>query len=403
MITVRAAFLPLTDSAVLVAAREQGFAEAQGIDLDLVRTTSWATLRDRLVYGQVQAAQMLAPLAVAVTLGLSQQPAALSAPFKLNSNGNMLVMSGEFAAALEQDLPARLADPLGTGHDFAAAIGLFRRKPIIGIVHRFSGHALMLRYWLGSVGVDPDRDVVLRVLPPSLTVEAMRLGEIDGFIAGDPWPAAAIAHGLAEAVAIGARIWQRGVEKVLAMRTDWMESNPDTVDRLLVALARAARWCDDPANRGDLAALLARETYVGEPAELIEAGLVGELLPRLEASAIEQPDFLLFHREATAFPWRSQALWIYSQLVRWRQAEPSAAAEAAAGAVFRPDIYRRALGAAGEPMPGASMKLEGAVGTPTGVGAHRGALTLGPDRFFDGRVFDPDRLEDYLAGFSGPR
>ncbi len=403
MTLVRAAFLPLTDSAVLVIAREKGFAAAQGIDLELVRTTSWATLRDRLVYGQVQAAQMLAPLAVAVTLGLSQQPAALSAPFKLNSNGNMLVMSSEFAAALDPDLAARLSDPLGTGHDFATAIGLFRRKPIIGIVHRFSGHALMLRYWLGSVGIDPDRDVVLRVLPPSLTVEAMRLGEIDGFIAGDPWPAAAIAHGLAEAVAIGARIWQRGVEKVLTMRTDWMEANADTVDRLLVALAQAARWCDEPANRPELAALLARDAYVGEPAELIEAGLGGQIAPRAGGAPIEQPDFLLFHREATAFPWRSQALWIYSQLVRWNQAESSAEAEAAAGAVFRPDVYRRALGGSGEAMPGASMKLEGAVGVSIGVGSHRGPLTLGPDRFFDGRVFDPERLEEYLAGFPRAR
>jgi len=204
-------------------------------------------------------------------------------------------------------------------------------------------------------------------------------------------------------VAIGARIWQRGVEKVLALRTDWMDANAETVDRLLLALAAAARWCDDPANREELAALLARPAYVGEPAELIEAGLAGQVLPRAHVPAVEQPDFLLFHREATAFPWRSQALWIYSQLVRWKQVEPSAEAEAAAGAVFRPDVYRRALGASGEAMPGASMKLEGAVSAPTGVGAHRGALTLGPDRFFDGRVFDPERLDAYLAGFGGPR
>ena len=176
MIPVRAAFLALTDAAVLVVARERGFAEEEGIALSLVRDTSWATLRDRLVYGQVQAAHMLAPLAVAVTLGLSQQPAALAAPYKLNVNGNLIVMSPEFAAALDQDLGARLDDPLATAHDFAAAIGLHRRKPIIGIVHRYSSHALMLRYWLASAGVDPDRDVVLRVLPPSLMVEAMALG-----------------------------------------------------------------------------------------------------------------------------------------------------------------------------------------------------------------------------------
>ncbi|WNO53426.1 CmpA/NrtA family ABC transporter substrate-binding protein [Stakelama saccharophila] len=403
MTTIRAAFLPLTDSAVLVAAREKGFAESEGIQLDLVRTTSWATLRDRLVYGQVQAAHMLAPLAVAVALGLSQQPAALAAPFKLNINGNMLVMTADFAAALDPDLPSRLADPLAAAHDFASAIGLYRRKPVIGVVHRFSSHALSLRYWLASAGIDPDRDVVLRVLPPSLMVEASRSGEIDGFIAGDPWPAAAIEQGLVEAVALGARIWQRGVEKVLAFRTEWMEDNAATIDRFLAALTEAARWCDDPANRAELAALLARPDYVDQPAAIIERGLQGLVIPRASAAPIEVPDFLIFNREATAFPWRSQTLWIYSQLVRWGQVKPSRAAEQAAASVFRPDVFRRALGASDVAMPGASMKLEGAVSAPIGVGAYRGALTLGPDRFFDQRVFDPERVADYIAGFDVPR
>ncbi|HWV00006.1 MAG TPA: CmpA/NrtA family ABC transporter substrate-binding protein [Devosia sp.] len=403
MTTIRAAFLPLTDSAVLVAAREKGFAKARDIDLELVRTTSWATLRDRLIYGQVQAAHMLAPLAIAVTLGLSQQPAALAAPFKLNVNGNMLVMAADFAAALDPDLPSRLADPLATAHDFAAAIGLYRRKPVIGVVHRFSSHALELRYWLASAGIDPDRDVVLRVLPPSLMVEASRLGEIDGFIAGDPWPAAAIEQGLVEAVALGARIWQRGVEKVLTFRTEWMEDNGETVDRFLVALTEAARWCDDPVNHAELAALLARPDYVDRPATIIERGLQGFVVPRASAAAIEVPDFLIFNREATAFPWRSQALWIYSQLVRWRQVKPSKGTEQAAASVFRPDVFRRALGASDVAMPGASMKLEGAVSAPIGVGAYRGALTLGPDRFFDQRLFDPERVADYVAGFDVPR
>lgn len=143
MTPVRIAFLGLTDAAPLVVAREKGFAQSEGIALELLRDTSWATLRDRLVYGQVQAAHMLAPLAVAVTLGLSQQPCALSAPYKLNVNGNLLVMAPDFAAALEPDAAARLGDPTATGHDFANAIGLYRRKPIIGVVHRFSSHALI--------------------------------------------------------------------------------------------------------------------------------------------------------------------------------------------------------------------------------------------------------------------
>ncbi|MDT8757584.1 ABC transporter substrate-binding protein [Sphingomonas psychrotolerans] len=394
------AFLPLTDSAPLVAARAKGFAEGQGIDLSLVRTTSWATLRDRLVYGQVQAAHMLAPLAIAVNLGLSQHPAPLSAPFKLNVNGNALVMASGFAEALDPDPAKRVRDPEAVAHDFANAIGLYRRKPVIGVVHRFSSHALMLRYWLGYAGVDPDRDVQLRVLPPSFMVEALRLGEIDGFIAGEPWNSVAVAEGVGEIVAAGVDIWRRGVEKVLAMRTDWMEANAETVDRLLVAVSQAAAWCDDPANREELALLLERPEHVGQPAERIMAALSGRLVLRRGDAPVDIPDFLLFHREAAGFPWRSQALWIYSQLVRWSMVEPNPTTERQAGDVFRPDIYRRALGGAGLPMPGASMKLEGALQSPLPVGAHRGALTLGPDRFFDGRVFDPDDIAGYLAALA---
>jgi len=400
---IRIAFLGLTDAAVLVAAREKGFAQNEGIALDLLRDTSWATLRDRLVYGQVQAAHMLAPLAVAVTLGLSQQPCALAAPYKLNVNGNLLVMAPAFAAALEPDSAVRLADPLATAHDFAAAIGLHHRKPVIGVVHRFSSHALVLRYFLASAGIDPDRDVVLRVLPPSLMVEAMRAGEIDGFTAGEPWGSAAIDAGLAEAVAVGERLWQRGVEKVLTFRADWMEANAETVEALLRAMAAAALWCDDPANRDELAALLAREAYVDQPAALIARALAGRIVARQGEAPLDLPDFLLFAREATPFPWRSQALWIYSQFLRWGMVKPDGDSMARAAAVFRPDIYRRALAASDTPMPGASMKVEGAIAAPLAIGAPKGAITLGPDRFFDGRVFDPDRIDAYLAGFAPPR
>jgi ABC-type nitrate/sulfonate/bicarbonate transport system substrate-binding protein len=397
------AFLPLTDSAVLVAAREKGFAADAGIDLTLVRTTSWATARDRLVFGQVQAAHMLAPLAIAVTLGLSQHPAAIAAPFKLNVNGNALAMSTEFAAALEVDPAKRVSDPVATAHDFAAAIGLHRRKPVIGVVHRFSSHALMLRYWLGYAGIDPDRDLVLRVLPPSLMTEALRSGEIDGFIAGEPWPSVAVAEGLAEIVALGSRIWQRGVEKVLGLRSDWMEANPEIVDRLLQALARAASWCDDPANAGELAELLARPGYVGQPADAILPALTRRIVLRAGDAAIDAPDVMIYGGEAVGFPWRSQALWIYSQFVRWGMCKPSAERERRAAEVFRSDVYRRALAEAGLPMPGASMKVEGALAAPAAVGAHLGALTLGPDRFFDGTIFDPADIAGYLEQYRSGR
>lgn len=390
------AFLPLTDSAPLIVARELGFAEAEGIDLSLVRDTSWATVRDRLVYGQVQAAHMLAPLAVALTLGLSQAPCAIAAPLKLNDNGNALTLSAELAAALDTDPARRIADPVATAHDFAAAIGLHRRKPVIGIVHRYSSHALMLRYWLGYAGINPDRDISLRVLPPSLMTQALRLGEIDGFIAGEPWSSVAVAEGIGEIAAAGVNIWRRGVEKVLATRADWAEANPDALDRLIRALDRAAAWCEASENRAALAVLLSRPDYVGQPADLVQQALDGRIPLVRGGEPVATPGFLVFHAGAVNFPWRSQALWIYSQFVRWGMVEPSASAEAAAAGVFRSDLYRRALAGSGVALPGASMKVEGALANPLAAASHQGNLMLAPDQFFDGKIFDPQDIPGYL-------
>lgn len=396
MIPLSVAFLPLTDCAVLVAAREKGFAEEQGLDLNLVRDVSWATVRDRLIYGQAQCAHLLAPLAVAVSLGLGQHPAALAAPFKLSVNGNSITFAPALAKLLG-DPALRVSDPAAAGRAFAAALGKLPRKPVIAVVHRFSSHALALRYWLSFAGVDPDNDITIRVLPPSIMTDALAAGEIDGFTAGEPWNSNAVASGAGEIVALGSRIWESGPEKVLALREDWTEANPEIVDKLLHALDASAKWCDAPDNREELATLLARPDYVGRPAELIAPALAGKLRLAQDAPVFDEGNFLLLHRHAANFPWRSQALWIYSQLVRWGYVEPSAQAEAAAARVFRSDIYRRALAGGATPMPTASLKVEGSLPREYPVATGRGRLTLAPDRFFDGRVFDPERIGEYLA------
>src|SRR5688572_21253262 len=146
MTPVSIAFLPLTDCAILVAAREKGFAKGEGLDLTLTRDVSWATVRDRLITGQVQCAHLLAPLAVAVSLGLGQYPAALAAPFKLSVNGNAVTFSRELAALLGPDRAENVRDPAETAKRIAAALRDLRRKPVIAAVHRFSSHALALRY-----------------------------------------------------------------------------------------------------------------------------------------------------------------------------------------------------------------------------------------------------------------
>src|SRR5947207_12380129 len=163
MTPIRIAFLPLTDCAILVAAKERGFAGKHGIALELVRDVSWATIRDRLVYRQVECAHLLAPLAVAVTLGLSQHPAPLAAPFKLSLNGNAIAFSPTLVHAVGGTAGNRVRQPARTAQRLAAALKRLDRKPVLAVVHRFSSHALMLRFWLAFAGIVPDLDDELRV------------------------------------------------------------------------------------------------------------------------------------------------------------------------------------------------------------------------------------------------
>lgn len=397
MTPIRIAFLPLTDCAILAAAKELGIAKTHDIALELVRDLSWATIRDRLVYRQVQCAHLLAPLAIAVQLGLSQHKAALVAPFSLSLNGNAVTFSSRLAAGLDVKPSERIALPAAAAKSLPEALRRLSRKPVLAVVHRFSSHALMLRYWLAYAGIDPDRDVELRVLAPPLMTDALASGEIDGFSAGEPWNSCAVDSGAGEIVALGCRIWESGLEKVLAMREDWAEANPQVVDRLLRALDEAAVWCDRKENRPQLARILASNAYLDAPAERIERALTGRLRLSAHGERIEVDNFLLLHRRAANFPWRSQALWIYSQFLRWGFLDQSKDAERMASGVFRSDIYRRALAGGPTPLPGASLKVEGSLSTEHGVSSSTGTLSLGPDRFFDGRVFDPKRIGEYLT------
>ena len=149
--------------------------------------------------------------------------------------------------------------------------------------------------------------------------------------------------------------------------------------------------------------IIGGERYLNKPASLIARALSGRLAFAANSEHdAPRPDFLLFYRDAANYPWVSQALWLYSQMVRWDHAALDAEGLEAVRQVFQPQIYRRALIDAGTPLPGAMEKVEGSIAVPIGVGTVRGRLMLGPDRFFDGRRFDPDDLEGYLASLAPP-
>lgn len=391
--TMRIGFLPLVDAALPILAQELGFAEAQGLKLELVRDMTWATVRDRLLYGHTDAAHMVAPLAIATALGRGRPAVPMAVPFVLGLNGNAVTFSTALADAV--GLGDALGDPVAIGAALAQVAG--ERRLRFGVVHRYSSHNYMLRYWLAGVGIRPDVDVDIVVTSPPFAADALAAGEVDGICVGEPWNSIAVDRGVGRIALATAQIWRRGVEKVLAMRSAVIKERRHAVLRLIRALHAAAAHFVDPANAEANAAVLARTDYLDSSPDAVLRAITDRLRLTPGGDPVHYPDFMFQYREAANFPWRSQAAWLYSQMNRWDGIAYSDADAATAAEVFRPDLYREALSGSGAPLPGASSKLEGGLDSPIGVGSVQGRLTLGADRFFDGRSFDPEDIAGYLA------
>ncbi len=399
---LRIGFLPLVDACLPILAHEHGFAEAEGLTLSLVRDMSWATVLDRLLYGHCDAAHLIAPLAIATTLGRGRGATPLSVPFVLGLNGNAITLRCDLADQLVGQgalPPSQLADPrhLGAALAVIAAQRKAAGKPIrFGVVHRYSSHNYMLRYWLAACGVRPDHDVEIVTIPPPFCADALEAGEVDGICVGEPWNQVAVERGAGRIVLATAQIWRRGVEKVLALRETQLDEKRDQIEALIRALIAAARHFVDPANWETNAAILARKDYLDGSAIFIQRAISDRLLLQRGAELIDYPDFMFQYREAANFPWVSQASWLYTQMVRWDGGVISQREADSAARVFRPDIYRSALLGTAEPLPGASSKVEGSLAGLTSVGTQQGSITLQNNSFFDGLVFDPSDLEGYM-------
>lgn len=403
---ITAGFMPLFDSAVLVAAGELGFAAREGIDLTLHRETSWANIRDRIAIGHFHLAHMLGPMPLACNLGLTPLASETIVPFSLGLGGNCVTISnavwaGMAAHGAAPDLdPARAGAALGALIRERAAAG---RDPLrFAVVHPHSGHNYELRYWLAACGIDPTREIEIVIVPPPFMADALATGRIDGYCVGEPWNSAAVAAGTGHIVTVKAQIWRNSPEKVIGVRKVWAEQSPDALAALLRALHHSARWCQDPANHGELAGVMAQPGFLGLPPSVQLPILTGHLQLG-GGAALDIEDFFLPFDKAANFPWKSHALWFYTQMVRWGHVEHTPDNLAIARDCYRPDLYRSALKPLGVALPGANSKVEGALRIATAVGATGAGLVLGPDGFFDGQIFDPDEVEGYIAGQKSAR
>ncbi|MGO4683688.1 CmpA/NrtA family ABC transporter substrate-binding protein [Hyphomicrobium sp. 2TAF46] len=397
---VTAGFMPLLDSAVLVTAKEMGFAEAEGIDLTLVREMSWANIRDRLAVGHFQVAHMLGPMPIACNLGLTPLAVPTIVPMALGQGGNAVTVSNAVWAAMSAHGAEENFDPAIAGHALKKVVleRVSQRKPPLrfAVVHPYSGHNYELRYWLAACGIDPSRDIEIVIVPPPLMVDALASGTIDGYCVGEPWNTAAALLGHGHIATVKAAIWRSSPEKVLGAGALWAEENPEALSALLRALSNAAKWCGDAHNHDDLARILAEKLYVAQPAGWMLPALRGQLPIGGERTFAVCDFFVPFAKGAT-FPWKSHALWFYSQMVRLGQVQHTAANAQIARETYRPDLYRAALKPLGIALPVANAKVEGALTAATPVGSSGASLVLGPDGFFDGGLFDPDKLDAYIV------
>lgn len=397
--SVIAGFIPLVDAALLIAAKEKGFSEAEGIGLKLVRETSWANIRDRMAVRHFQCAHMLAPMPIAARLGLTPMPVEIIAPMALGLGGNAITVSNTLyedmsAAGALSDLDAKQA-----GLALARVIGARReqghRRLVLAVVHIHSAHNYDLRYWLYASGIDPDRDVEIVIVPPPFLPDALANGRIDGFCVGEPWNSVAAQGGQGVIIASKSSIWRSSPEKVLGVEASFARHEPEALDALVRAVYKAAVWCGDADNRDELADILSRPDYIDVPADVILPALSGNIILG-NSQIVSDPDFFMPYARAATFPWKSHAAWFYSQMVREHQTRWSAEDAVSASDVYRPDIYRRALARLNIPLPRADSKIEGGLSETGQVSAVGGELWLGPDGFFDGQIFDPDALAAYV-------
>ncbi len=380
---LRLGLLKLTDAAPVIMAHELGFFAAAGVDVAISVEPSWANIADKLAYGLLDGAILLPPLAVAISLGLRGAASCpLVVPMSLSLGGNTVTLSSALARSMP--LGSTGEGALAASKSLATFLATRRSgdRPTLAVVHAFSTHNLLLRYWLAAGGINPEGDVNFVVVPPARVVEAIREKRIDGFCAGAPWGHVAELGGLGMTVVTSYGIWRNGPEKIFAVPAAWAERHPETLQALLRALLRAARFCDEPVHAAAIAAILSRETYLDMTAEMILSSVASG-----NDSANEAGSVLLAH--AAPVPWRSHALWMLREMARWGFLSVDLDFSAIANAIYRPDLYAIAAAQTGVSTPLVESKTEGTHHGTWALEARTTPITMGPDLFCDGRVFDP--------------
>jgi ABC-type nitrate/sulfonate/bicarbonate transport system substrate-binding protein len=301
--SIRLGYVPFIDCAPLAVAQEMGIFEKHGLNVSLHRELGWATIRDRIFYGDLDAAQSIAGIAFALGFGLTDLRCEISVPMILNLHGNAITLSN--------DLPnSEIKD--GTGLRAYLARHWKKDRPFtLATTHRFSSHSVLLHVWLARHGLK-ETDIEIIILPPSLMPRHLKAGHIDGYCVGEPYNSEAILGGYGWSPVTSSGLSHGHPEKILLLSAEFTHERKAEAIQLVAALLESCKLCQDPAFRNDLIDILAQKQYTAASPEVLRNSL-GETFftghAKVSASA-----FHIFHGDAVNRPSTDKASWMLAGL-----------------------------------------------------------------------------------------
>jgi ABC-type nitrate/sulfonate/bicarbonate transport system substrate-binding protein len=302
--TFRIGYVPLVDAAPLLVAEALGLYSRKGVTVNLSAELGWGSIREKLVYGELEAAHAPGPLLFSILLGTHSRACGVTTDLVLSLQGNAITLSRRFWDGGVRD-----------AHTFRLLVrGEAPHKPAFAVVARFSSHHFLLRKWLRSAGLDPERDVRIVVLPPPLVVEHMQEGQIDGFCAGEPWNSTAALSGEGWVVATSMSLAPKHPEKVLLVRNEVFCRQPDGYSALRSAILEACRFCDQPENRQAVVDILHQYHVFPVAKQVLMNSLVGPFNTGI-ADLEGEDAFLMFHRGDANSATRERAQWCLGTVI----------------------------------------------------------------------------------------
>jgi len=330
--SLRLGFVALCDCAPVVMAKELGLYSKYGIAVELTCEVGWATIRDKVIYGELDAAHAPAGLVVAANCGLGSIRSECLTGMVINLNGNAITLSETLWKRGVRD-----------GKSLRNEVVPGEPAHVFGVVHAYSAHSFLLRNWLRGHGIIPERDVRLVVVPPAQVHANLKAGHLDGYCVGEPWNSLAVLSGAGWCAATSEELAPRHPEKVLMVRRDFADRSEREHLALIAALTESCRFCARPENRERIIETLAQEHVVGAPIQALQMGMSGSF--NYGHGRIEKhPSFHIFSGESVNEPSADKSAWVIGNMLKSGVVkDPSLIPVEKAGDWFRADIFRNAI------------------------------------------------------------